>query len=366
MKFTDRLLADGLKRTADGYAAISARVARGGNVQAYEGREVGDERRIVRVYRPAEEVFRLDAIKTYAGVPVTLGHPDSGVNSENWKDLAVGEVGEDVLRDGEFVRVPILLRDANAIAAVEGGARELSMGYDAQITMQDGVSPSGEAYDAVMSDFRMNHVAIVPVARGGAELRIGDGAKTWGASPLTDAGKEVSMTLRKIMVDGLEVETTDAGAAAIAKLTAAKDAADQKLTAAAAAHDKAIAAKDAELAKKDAEITDLKAKVLDAAAIDALVKDRADLVAKAKAIHAETVTDGKTAAEIKRAVVTAKRGDMTGKSEAYVDAAFDLLVEDAGDDPVKKALADAEAKDGGDIYAKRDASLSTAWQKGAK
>ena len=48
-------------------------------------------------------------------------------------------------------------------------------------------------------------------------------------------------------------------------------------------YDRRLNAKEVELSKKDAEIADLKAKTLDAAAIDALVKDRADLVARANA-----------------------------------------------------------------------------------
>lgn len=170
------------------------------------------------------------------------------------------------------------------------------------------------------------------------------------------------MTLRKIMLDGLEVEVTDAGAAAITKLQ--KTIADMAAKAEETEEEgkKKLAAKEVELAKKDAEIADTKAKVLDAAALDALVKDRADLVAKAKAIKADVVTDGKSPAEIKKAVVVAMRGaDMTTKPDAYIDAAFDLLA-DVKVDPVKGvALADAPA--GLDaVYAECNAKLGDAWK----
>jgi len=167
MQFTDRLTLDGgIRRTGDGYGVLSAKVARAGNVQLYLGSEVGmNDKAIVRVYRPESEVFKKDAIASYAGVPVTIDHPKNGVNAETWKDLAVGEVGDDVLRDGEFVRVPMMLRDAKALKAVEDGKRELSMGYSAEIRFADGVTPSGELFDAIMSDFKMNHVAIVDKGR---------------------------------------------------------------------------------------------------------------------------------------------------------------------------------------------------------
>ena len=118
------------------------------------------------------------------------------------------------------------------------------------------------------------------------------------------------------------------------------------------------------MAKKDAEIADLKAKTLDAAAIDALVKDRADLVARAKAIQPDAVTDGKSNADIKRAVVVAKRGDaVKDKADAYIDAAFDLLGD--AEDPAKTALADASTAKVGDAYADYENRMSNAW-KGAK
>ena len=146
---------------------------------------------------------------------------------------------------------------------------------------------------------------------------------------------------RTILVDGLSVETTDAGAQAIAKLQGQlQDAAtaSQKLT---TDHAAAIAAKDAEIAARDAKIDDLTGKVLTDAALDARVQARADLIATAKAIHDADYT-GKTDADIRKAVVVAKLGDaaIAGKSEAYVDARFEILAEDAAKDPVARALRD--------------------------
>ena len=348
MQFTDKLTLDGaIRRTQDGYGVVSARVARGGNVQLYLGTEVGlMDKALVRVYRPEAEVFKNDAIASYAGVPVTLEHPKNGVSADTWKDLAVGEVGDEVLRDGQFVRVPMMLRDANAIKAVEDGKRELSMGYSAEITFADGVTPTGEAFDAIMSDFKMNHVAIVQKARGGEELRIGDGANKWGAAPLVEDGTKGtrSMTTRTIIVDGLSVELTDKDAQivnrAIDGLT--KQIAD--LQTAAGEHVKIVAGKDAELAKKDAAIDAANAKVLSDADIDKRVQDRADLIAVATSIVKDVKTAGLADAAIRKAVVTAKLGDaaIAGKSEAYIDARFDVLAEDAKKtaDPFARVVAD--------------------------
>lgn len=339
MKFVDSLVLDSasLRRTRDGYAVAEVRVARAGNVQEYYGRELGIDRHKVRIYRPVDEVFNRDAIASYAGVPITLGHPAGNVTAATWKDLAVGETGDDVLRDGEFVRIPIMLRDIKAITAVEDGVRELSMGYNATLRMEDGVSPAGDPYDAVMGSFKMNHLAVVKVARGGSELRIGDSANNWGASPVTDE-RNTDMELRKVLVDGLQVETTEAGAHAITKLTkdlqtSAASIADLNTThaAAIAAKDAVIAAKDKELAAKDAALDAAKAKIVSDADLDKRVAARSALIDTARRIAKDVKTDGLSDADVRRATVAAVLGDelVKGKTETYIDARFEILVEDA-------------------------------------
>lgn len=143
------------------------------------------------------------------------------------------------------------------------------------------------------------------------------------------------MTLKTITVDGLPVETTDAGIAAIEKLRGLLTVSDAALASEKAAHEKTKAEKDAEAAKKDVEIEDLKKKVVDGAALDALVADRAAVVAKAKALAPNVVTDGKSIPDIKRAVL----GDsVKDKSEAYVDAAWDMKATDAANNDVRDAI----------------------------
>lgn len=366
-QFTDAATISGTRRTNDGYLVADVRCARAG-CQDYAGAHFGLVGGTVTVYRPESAVFAKDSLATFAGKPVTVNHPPEMVTADNWKQYAAGDIGTDIARDGEYVRVQIKVMDAAAIKAIEDGTKEISMGYTTPVEMQDGVAPDGTKYQAVQTGpIRINHLAIVSKARGGSNLRIGDSADHWGASPLTVADiKEGNMsdTLRKIMVDGLQVETTDAGATAIEKLTKQLSDAAAALTAAEKKAEEEAAAKEKEMAKKDAEIADLKAKTLDAAAIDAMVKDRADLVARAKAIQPDAVTDGKSNADIKRAVVVAKRGDaVKDKADAYIDAAFDLLGD--AEDPAKTALADASTAKVGDAYTDYETRMSNAW-KGSK
>lgn len=330
VQFVDRAPLSGVRRTSDGYLVAEARVARSG-IQTYTRREVGlDGDGLVRVYRPEDEVFARDAVSTYAHRPVTIGHPSAPVTADTWKELAVGQTGEDVIRDGDTVRVPLVLMDADAIRAVEAGTRELSMGYTAALEMQDGTTPDGEAYDAVQRDLRMNHLAIVAEARGGPQLRIGD---TIEEDAMADGDK------RTVIVDGLSVVTTDAGAQAIEKL-------QRQIADAAAEHEKMIAAKDAEIATKDAKIAELEAQVLTDAQIDERVAERAALIdAAAKVAGAKINPAGMTNDAIRRAAITKRLGDaaLEGKSDAYAEAMFDALSTGALAVPKSDPFADATA-----------------------
>lgn len=354
MQFTDAAPIAGVRLTRDGYAVAEVRAARTG-IQQYTGREVGrPDLAVVNVYRPPESVFAADSMASYGFKPVTINHPAQGVTADSWKDLAVGVVGGDVVRDGGFVKVPLALMDAAAIKAVQEGTREISMGYVCDLAFEDGVTPEGEPYQAVQRDIRINHLALVPKGRAGPHCRVGDqGAPETGRDPAPINHGDRHMTLKTITVDGLPVETTDAGAIAIDLLRGKLSQAADAMTAAKTTHDAALAAKDAEMAKKDAEIADLKTKVLDGAALDALVAERAAVVAKAKALDARVVTDGKSNAEIKRAVLGDSAKD---KSDAYVDAAFDLKTADAkAADPLRQVISDSH-KGGVSAASIRDAA----------
>lgn len=364
MKFTDRIAPGTVRKTGDGYLVAQVRVARTG-IQDYLGTELGrPDMPIVKVYRPPEAVFAADAMKSYAHRPVTNDHRGT-INASNWKDNASGITGDQILRDGEFVVVPMMLMDAAAIADYEAGKRELSMGYDAEIEFMDGTTPDGQPYNAVIKSMQMNHLALVDAARGGHELRIGDTRnpdKQGSEAHKPNGGHQMAgETMKKVVVDGLTVETTDQGAEAIQKLQGQlKDA---------AANVKMLTdSHAAEVAKLQAERDDAKAKVLTDAQIDARVQARADLIATAKTIADGDYT-GKTDAQIVAAVVSAKLGDAAtaGKSADYLRARFDIMAEDAKKpDPMRAHFMGQDGAprqqindNGQDAYEKRN---SEAWK----
>jgi hypothetical protein len=329
----DRLLYDAVELddaavelTGDGYLKAQPRIARTG-VQLYCGAECGrPDVDFVRVYRPEDSVFASASTHSYTHLPVTVDHPKNPVTADNWKKHAVGETGDEVLRDGGSVRVPMMLRDAAAIKLVNGGKRELSVGYSCDLLWGDGYTPDGEQYDAVQHNIRANHLAIVSQARGGATLVIGDNA--------------MSDNLRTVLVDGLPVQMSDKDAAIVQRTI-------QKMQDQFEAFKKKSADDDEEAEKekkdsaealktKDALIATLTQQLKDAqdpAKLDAVLADRDVARTKARVLMGGTFkTDNKSIADMKREVVVAKSGVAAARNwgDVEVAAVFDHLAASVG------------------------------------
>lgn len=346
-RFTDAVTVSGTRETADGYLVAEARSVRTG-IQQYLGSEVGKaDMDVVNVYRPEEEVFADASLQSFSHSPMTMNHPADAVTADNWKELSVGEVSTAAKRDGEWVMLPLILKDRAAIDAVKAGKCELSAGYTCTLDWTPGETPEGEAYDAIQRNIKINHLAVVDKARAGSKARIGDDVKTWGIRPaIEDKGASV-MTDKttQIVRDGLPVNLPDSAAPIINKWLAD---ADKALKDKQTALDKALAdvkAKDTELGEKDAEITKLKAASIENADMDKLVADRAALVAKAKEIAPDLATDGVKDMDIRRAAVATKLGDekVKDRSDDYITGLFDHLADDTkGSNPLSGAIKDSK------------------------
>ncbi len=337
MYFTDSLqLEDGsVVRTTEGYLKAFARVARTG-IQVYKGSEVGrPDLKEVRVYRPESEVFSDATIASMANKPVTVNHPKEFVSAKNYRTLSVGHTGGEVLRDGEFARIPFMITDEAAVNRYDRGeAQELSLGYTTELRWENGQTTDHQLYDAVQTVIRVNHLAVVPVARGGADLRIGD--------TVNQGEGEDLMTTRAFIVDGVTVQMEDTAGAivqrALARAEEALSAARKKVE---EEEDKSKKAKDAltdaetkgkaALEAKDGEIAVLKKQVADGAItpqkLDELVAAQADTVAVAKAMLGDGYDPkGKTIEAIRKDVVVTVLGDAAKTmTDAAIEGAFTTL-----------------------------------------
>ena len=130
----------------------------------------------VFLIRPSDVLFSEDTINSFEGKPVTLGHPDvPNVNGENWKQFAVGTISH--VRQGRestagCLVADIIIFDPKAIEeVVNGKAIELSCGFDSNVIDQGGGI-------GVETNFIGNHVALVPLGRGGRTCSLKDSAIT--------------------------------------------------------------------------------------------------------------------------------------------------------------------------------------------
>ncbi|MBU4609144.1 DUF2213 domain-containing protein [Achromobacter sp. GG226] len=367
-KITDAVQIGDAAVDAAGYLQANARTARTG-VQQYLGRELGrPDLDVVNVYRDEADVFSKRSLDTFSRLPITNDHPGVDVDATNWKDLAVGTTGDDVLRDGEYLKIGLKITDASAVKAVKDGKRELSVGYSAEIEWQDGVAPDGTPYQARQKNIVANHVAIVQKGRAGAKARIGD---AWGASPIQDfqpgaspkTVEEGRMTdsLKTVVLGDKAVQVAVTDVAAIEQYKATMN---QALADADAAKKKVEEEKDEEIGKLKADLK----KAEDAAKIDvdALVASRADLLGKVKALDAAIDPKGKTDAELRKAAVAARMGDEAVKdaSDAEIAGMFKALTRDAKPvNPVAGVIADGARVTTNDAWADAVASSGVKMKK---
>lgn len=329
MQVADRLTLDSPRRTADGYLIARAKVARTG-IYDYAGFEVDPQNEhglrdkpIVKVFRPGDQVFDRASLASFVGKPVTNDHPTTPVNADNWRDLARGTV-MGAVRDGEYVAFDLMLTDKAAIAAVESGKRELSNGYSCDLKFEAGTAPDGQTYDAVQTAIRGNHIALVDQGRAGPECRITDRFAACDANPaaLSALSKKEPVMAGTIVVDGLPVSLADE--AAVRAVLEKKDAAIAEAQNALDAVKGELETANGKIAALDSELSAAKA-AASAEKLDQLVADRAALIVAAKAAVPSVVTDGKSAAEIRKAVVVAKLGDNAPTSDEAIAGAFAVL-----------------------------------------
>jgi hypothetical protein len=183
---------------------------------------------------------------------------------------------------------------------------------------------------------------------------------------------------RTILVDGLQVVTTDAGAAAIEKLQNQLKAVNDSLTKKEAEVATLTTTHTDAIVKKDAEIATLKASVVTGDALDKMIVARGKLIGDAKRIVADVATDGKSDAEIRKATVTKKLGDAAcaGKEQPFFDHVFDGLVaqlpaqdQQTGSDNFVRAVSDqrttVSATDADKAREKAEEEERNAWKKKA-
>ena len=168
--------------------------------------EDGSERRELR--RP-EDVFDPESLASYEGKPIIITHDAQVIDKDNAHRERVGTILTPGQQDGETVRAKIVIDDPDAVKA--SGLRELSVGYYQDLIMEPG-EWEGEPYDAIQTHIRVNHLALVAVARAGDDARLNmDGQDNGGTDPMDDENKKNCSTMDDDTTVEPDKQTADDG-----------------------------------------------------------------------------------------------------------------------------------------------------------
>ncbi|OOF52555.1 DUF2213 domain-containing protein [Rodentibacter trehalosifermentans] len=271
-----------------------------------------------REYRPPDEVFKADSLRAYKGIPITDEH--HGKVTKANAHLVIGSVLSEGRQDGNNLTAEVVIHNTQA---VDLGKKELSVGYSVELEEKSGITEDGEAYDCIQRNIKPNHLAIVTRGRAGtAKLNL-DAAdaveyREDGASQMTEKNQNLS----QIRLDsGIEYPAAPEVIVEFNKLK--QDCATAKTE------------KDKEAARADA----LQAKVNELEKTQEQLKQDAYNQAKARIKLEETAKSHKvevkadsTDRQLQEAVISAIRqdgADLSQKSDAYIEAAFDMACAEA-------------------------------------
>lgn len=314
MLFFDAAKVTTRKKTSEGYLQVSALAGRPG-IQNYSPADFPRESlpagirdaMTIKLLRPDNVVK--DSATSFRMKPVTIEHPPEMVNASNVKKYQVGIVDGIEIVDGNNVRASLLVQDNDAIAVIDSGKEQVSLGYDAEISWESGTDETHGMYDGIMTAITGNHLAIVDRARAGSAYRLFD---TANKQEKTMAEIKDAEVIREN--EQLKIAVKDAKTEA------------EKLTA-------SLTDAESRIATLAAELEETKKMVV----TDAEINDRVEKAASAKLAVIDSArkawdkveTNGKTTVEIQLAVIDHLTGGAS-KPDAtrpeLVAAVYDALI----------------------------------------
>jgi hypothetical protein len=241
---------------------------------------------------------------------------------------------EITLDDGEkYLQQLVTIFDPDTIDDIASGhKRELSLGY----TLDHDTTPgewNGQPYDVRQKNIRYNHLSVVKKARGGSLCRFNiDGQDVNVDGVCYDKVLNFNTIEREDMIfnkDGKEYEVKDDVHALLNALEEEKKVATDSVESLEKALEEKVSEADSLKAKLDV-LESQEAKDSQAEEFKKAVSARVKLEKESAEILGDVALDGLTDREIKEKVVAkSSKVSLDGKSEAYVDAAYDMIVTDS-------------------------------------
>jgi uncharacterized protein len=130
----------------------------------------GDPMRIVKVFRPESAVTDAAAIESFKNVPLINDHEMLSGFQKDESATAPEDYGvSGVLTSNVYYEAPWMRGDLKVFARdmqedLKSGKKDLSLGYSCDFELKPGVF-DGQAYEAVQTNLRGNHIALVAEGR---------------------------------------------------------------------------------------------------------------------------------------------------------------------------------------------------------
>jgi hypothetical protein len=350
-RFEDfKLDASGIKLDSNGFLKIPKVNATRVGIRKYTRMDG----KVIKEFRPEEEVFKEESLETLSMLPVTIEHLADGkpgvLTPESAGRNSVGSTGERLDREGDFVVMPISITDEKGINAItKQGKSHISAAYICKLDHTPG-EYKGERYDCVQRNIRYNHLTLTAKARmEGCRIRLDSGDAILadeGESPKPNQHKEEIAMLIEKKIPAVQVGETKLDSAKVQVPKEQEAAFDDAITRIELANDALSTLQ----AKFDSQAGELKEAKENSAKFDSYiapseiakkVKEQAALIHVAKEFKLDKA-DELEGDEIKKQVLakfTEFDKERLDSDSAYRDAAFDQVKS-----KMKKETT-AEAKD---------------------
>jgi hypothetical protein len=172
------LIMNKLEKDYNGYVFVNKRPISKVGIFEYLGSSIGaeDPNRIYKVYRPAEELSNKETIDSFKLLPFIDDHEMLGTDATPAEEKGIqGTTGEDVYFDHDTLYGNFKIYSNSLNNSIENGKKDVSLGYKCKYKFETG-SFNGEVYDAIQTDLRGNHIALVDNGRMGKEVSVCDSA----------------------------------------------------------------------------------------------------------------------------------------------------------------------------------------------
>lgn len=330
VKRYDRIELQNVRKNDNGFLTYDFIAAQTG-VFPYFDFELG---KVVYELKHPDDLLTDEVAQQLCNIPITEDHPWELVTTDNAKEYVKGMTNNSAGIKGNKLAGQGTVFDSGLIGKVlNGNKKECSLGFTCVVVDESGVY-DGKPYDRRQTEFSINHLAMVTEARCGPECSAKlDSKEVQHAIQIRMdeiekyKNSEGEVKTMKYKLDGIEYDIPEVVANKLDSLSSD----NTKLTKEVGSLEGKLDGKNDVIKKQDEKITELEKNTMSTEKLDEAIEQRLELAENARIILGDEYDfAGKTNQEIKVDCIKEsldKEFKADGKSEDYINARFDTLVD---------------------------------------